>query len=77
MDANEAKVLFQRLYTDIAETTDTGCIRDMLLALDYLPLAIAGVAAYMQANNRSPADRVSGSVQFYQDVPGSSPDGEV
>jgi hypothetical protein len=55
MDADEAEVLFRRLYTDMVATTDTGCIRDTLLALDYLPLAIAGAAAYMQTTG-NPAD---------------------
>jgi hypothetical protein len=47
MDTNEAEVLFQRLYTGIVAAIDTGLIRDLLEALEYLPLAIAGAAAYM------------------------------
>jgi len=55
MDANEAEVLFQRFYTGIVAAADTGFIRDLLLALDYLPLAIAGAAAYMGTNKVRPA----------------------
>ena len=56
MNADEAEELFWRLYTDIAETTDSGTIRDMLLALDYLPLTIAGAAAYMQRTGTLPTE---------------------
>ena len=56
MDANEAVELFRCLYTGKAATTDTGPIRDTLLALDYLPLAIAGAAAYLQTTGTPPAD---------------------
>ena len=52
MDANEAEMLFRRLYTD--SVADTGFIRDILLALDYLPLAIAGTTAYMQTTRIPP-----------------------
>jgi hypothetical protein len=54
MDENEAEELFRRLYTGIVATTDTHLIRDMLLALDYLPLAIAGAAAYMRTTGTLP-----------------------
>jgi hypothetical protein len=56
MDADEAEELFRRLYTDAVATTDTGFIHDTLLALDYLPLAIAGAAAYMQTTGTPPTD---------------------
>jgi hypothetical protein len=51
MDKNEAEELFRCLYTGIV---DTDHISDMLLTLDYLPLAIAGAAAYMQTTGTLP-----------------------
>jgi tetratricopeptide (TPR) repeat protein len=56
MDANEAEVLFQRLYTGIVPATDTGLIRDLLEALEYLPLAIAGATAYMGETGTLPTE---------------------
>jgi hypothetical protein len=53
MDANEAEVLFKRLYT---AATDTGLIRNLLEALEYLPLAIVGAAAYMGETGTLPTE---------------------
>jgi hypothetical protein len=69
MDADEAEVLSRRLYTDLIATADTtGCIRDMLLVLDYLPLAIAGAAAYMQTTGTLPTEYLDifNSTRTYQ-----------
>jgi tetratricopeptide (TPR) repeat protein len=56
MDANEAEILFQRLYTDTIPARDTHYIHDLLLALDYLPLAIAGAAAFMRTTKTLPGE---------------------
>jgi tetratricopeptide (TPR) repeat protein len=56
MDASEAETLFQRLCTDTIATRDTHFIRDLLLALDYLPLAIAGAAAFMRTTKTLPSE---------------------
>jgi hypothetical protein len=56
MDVNEAEALFRRLCPGIVATTDTGYIGDMLLALDCLPLAIAGATAYMQTTGTLPTE---------------------
>jgi tetratricopeptide (TPR) repeat protein len=57
MDANEAEVLFRRLCTDTIPVRDThsGFTRDLLLALDHLPLAIAGAAAFMRRTKTPPS----------------------
>jgi tetratricopeptide (TPR) repeat protein len=57
MDANEAEMLFQRLCTDtVIATKDSHPIRDLLLALDHLPLAIAGAAAFMRRTKTLPSE---------------------
>jgi tetratricopeptide (TPR) repeat protein len=56
MDANEAEMLFQRLYTDTIPAKDTHYIHDLLLALDYLPLAITGAAAFMRRTRTLPSE---------------------
>jgi tetratricopeptide (TPR) repeat protein len=56
MDANEAEILFQRLYTDTIPARDTHYIHNLLLALDYLPLAIAGAAAFMRRTKTLPGE---------------------
>jgi hypothetical protein len=49
-------------------TTDTNVIRDMLLAQDYLPLAIVGAAAYMQTTGTRPTEYLEmfNSTRTYQ-----------
>jgi hypothetical protein len=69
MDENEGEELFRRLYTGIVATTDTG---DMLLALDYLPLAIAGAAAYMRTTGTLSTEYL----KMFNSTR-TSPDGEV
>jgi tetratricopeptide (TPR) repeat protein len=56
MDANEAEILFQRLYTDTIPARDTHHIRDLLPALDYLPLAITGAAVFMRRTRTLPGE---------------------
>jgi tetratricopeptide (TPR) repeat protein len=68
MDVNEAEVLFRRLYMGIVASTDTSYIGDMLLDLDYLPLAIVGAAAYMQTTGTLPTEylKMFNSTRTYQ-----------
>jgi hypothetical protein len=56
MDANEAEILFRRLCADTIATRDTHFIRDLLLALDHLPLTIAGAAAFIQRTRTLPSE---------------------
>ncbi|KAF8249136.1 hypothetical protein K440DRAFT_641496 [Wilcoxina mikolae CBS 423.85] len=50
MKPEEAEDLFMRLHKGSTgiETTDTNTVHELLLALDYLPLAIAAATAYMK-----------------------------
>ncbi|KAF8245506.1 hypothetical protein K440DRAFT_646208 [Wilcoxina mikolae CBS 423.85] len=54
MDPNDAEELLLRLCTETVD--DTNLMRDLLQALDYLPLAIAAAAAYMRETGTLPTE---------------------